>query len=210
MERFSRLGRGAQLMLVGSVLLLIVSFFRWQEIEVDLGPLGEASGGVSMWDDIGGILIGVLTIVLLARLVAQLAAVDIPIPVSFALTTAVLAFLILALAVIKNLVDDYSTFWSYLGVAFAALIAVGAWLEIQEAGGLDSMRSEATTLGSGMGSRETTAATTAPPPTTTPSEPAAMPPPSAPSEPVASPPPPPPAAEPEPPADADEPPRSTA
>jgi hypothetical protein len=206
MEWFARLGRGSQIMLVASVLLLIVSFFRWQEIEVDLGPLGEASGGVSAWDDIGGILMGVLTIVLIAWLAARLAGVDIPIPVSSALIAAVLAFLILVLAVIKNLTDDYSTFWSYLGVALAAAIAVGAWLEIQAAGGVDSLRSEATTLGSGFGSRDTTATST-PPPTTPPSEPATPPPPpSAPSEPVASPPPP--AAEPEPP-DREEPPRST-
>lgn len=149
MERFKTLGRGSQLMLVGSVLLLIVSFFRWQEVSVDLGPLGEASGGVSAWDDLGGILMGVLTIVLIARLVAQLAAVDIPIPVSFAMTSAVLAFAILIIAVLKNLTDDFSTFWSYLGVALAALIAVGAWMEIQAAGGMEHVRGEMTAAGIG-------------------------------------------------------------
>jgi hypothetical protein len=199
MERFNRLGRGAQLMLVGSVLLLIVSFFRWQEIEVDLGPLGEASGGVTAWDDIGGILMGILTIVLIARLLAQLAAVDIPIPVSFAMTSAVLAFLILALAVIKNLTDDYSTFWSYLGVAFAVLIAVGAWMEIQAAGGVDSLRSEATSLGSGMGSSSSATASEAP----------AAPPPAAPT-PEAAPEPMPPAEPPPPRPEPDEPPRTGA
>ncbi|HET9462320.1 MAG TPA: hypothetical protein VFO56_10325 [Gaiellaceae bacterium] len=152
MERFKALGRGSQLMLVGSVLLLIVSFFRWQEISVDLGALGEASGGVAAWDDLGGILMGILTIVLIAWLVAHVAAVAIPIPVSFAMGTAVLSFLILALAVIKNLTDDYSTFWSYLGVAFAAVIAAGAWMEIQSAGGMDTLKSEASSLSSSGGS----------------------------------------------------------
>ena len=66
-----------------------------------------------------------LTIVLIAWIVARLAAVDIPIPVSAAMTGAVLAFLIFAFALIKNLADDYSTFWSYIGVALAALIAGG-------------------------------------------------------------------------------------
>lgn len=149
MDRFNSLGRGSQLMLVGSVLLLIVSFFRWQEIEVDLGPLGEASGGVSAWDDIGGILMGLLTIVLIARLIARLAAIELPIPVSFAMTSAVLAFAILIIAVLKNLTDDYSTFWSYLGVALAALIAVGAWMEIQAAGGIDQLRSEVPAMSTG-------------------------------------------------------------
>jgi hypothetical protein len=164
MERFNALGRGAQIMLVSSVLLLIISFFNWQEVEFDLGPLGEGSAGVSAWDDLGGILMGILTIVLLARIVANLAAVNIPIPVSFAMTSAVLAFLIFALALIKNLTDDYSTWASYVGVVLAALIAVGAWMEIQAAGGVDSLRAEATSFG---GSSEASApATTSPPPAT--------------------------------------------
>ncbi|HYI74905.1 MAG TPA: hypothetical protein VEW90_06485 [Gaiellaceae bacterium] len=159
MERFNALGRGAQIMLISSVLLLIISFFNWQEVEFDLGPLGEGSAGVSAWDDFLGILMGVLTIVLIARIVANLAAVDIPIPVSFAMTSAVLAFLIFAFALIKNLTDDYSTWASYVGVVLAALIAVGAWMEIQAAGGVDTLRSEATSYG---GSGATTA-TAAPP-----------------------------------------------
>ncbi len=43
MDRFNALGRGMQIMLVGAVLLFIDLFFRWQEIEFDLGPLGEQS-----------------------------------------------------------------------------------------------------------------------------------------------------------------------
>lgn len=155
MERFNALGRGAQLMLVSSVLLLIISFFNWQEVEFDLGPLGEGSAGVSAWDDILGILMGILTIVLIARIVAKLAAFDVPIPVSFTMTSAVLAFLIFALALLKNLTDDYSTWASYVGVVLAALIAVGAWMEIQAAGGVDSLRSEASSY---SGSSSTTAA----------------------------------------------------
>ena len=142
MDRFNALGRGTQIMLVSSVLLLIVSFFRWQEVEFDLGPLGGGSAGVSAWDDFLGIVMGLLTIVLIARIVARLAAVDIPIPVSFAMTSAVLAFLIFACALIKNLTDDYSTFWSYIGVGLAFLIAAGAWLEVQAAGGVEHLKSQ--------------------------------------------------------------------
>jgi hypothetical protein len=156
MERFNALGRGAQIMLVSSVLLLIISFFNWQEVEFDLGPLGEGSAGVSAWDDLGGILMGILTIVLLARIIANLAAVNLPIPVSFAMTSAVLAFLIFALALIKNLTDDYSTWASYVGVVLAALIAVGAWMEIQAAGGVESLKTEATSFGSSGGAATAT------------------------------------------------------
>ena len=55
MERLNALGRGTQLMFIASVLLLIDSFFNWQEVDFDLGPLGFfGSAGVSAWDDIGG------------------------------------------------------------------------------------------------------------------------------------------------------------
>lgn len=179
MERLNALGRGTQIMLVSSVLLLIISFFNWQEVEFDLGPLGEGSAGVSAWDDLGGILMGILTIVLLARIVANLAAVNLPIPVSFAMTSAVLAFLIFALALIKNLTDDYSTWASYVGLVLAALIAVGAWMEIQAAGGVDSLRTEATSFGGSGGASATTSMGGAAEstPQTPPSAPPAAPPP---------------------------------
>ena len=159
MERFNALGRGMQLMLIGSVLLLISTFFNWQEIDFDLGPLGEGSAGQNAWHGFWGVAMGLLTIVLLAWIVARLAAVDIPIPVSAAMTGAVLAFLIFAFALIKNLADDYSTFWSYIGVALAALIAVGAWLQIQESGGLETLKSDIPSMSS-----SSTEAQTAPPP----------------------------------------------
>lgn len=188
MERFNALGRGMQIMLVGGVLLLIVSFLRWQEIEVDLGPLGEASGGVSAWDDIGGILMGIATIVLVAWIGARLAGVEIPVPVSSAVIAAALAAVILVLAVVKNLEDEYSTIWAWIGMGLAVVIAVGAWLVVQGAGGMNALRSEV----SGMSSRDTTPAT---------AEPAPAPPPPAAAPPSTEP-------EPAPPADTDEPPRS--
>ena len=110
MDNLKALGRGTQLMFIAAVLLLISSFFHWQEIDFDLGPLGSGSAGVSAWDDLGGILMGILTIVLIARIAARLANVEVPIPLSFTTTSFVLGVLIAVLAVIKNLTDDYSTF----------------------------------------------------------------------------------------------------
>ncbi len=171
MDRLTALGRGTQLMFIASVLLLIISFFNWQEVDFDLGPLGEGSAGVSAWDDIGGILMGILTIVLIARIVARMAAVDVPIPVSFAMTSVVLGVLIFIIALLKNLIDDYSTWASYVGVGLAFLIAVGAWLEAQDAGGMESLRSEASSFGSSGGGAAAPApaapTATAPPPVET-------------------------------------------
>jgi hypothetical protein len=186
MDRFNALGRGSQLMLVAGVLLFIDLFLRWQEIEVDLGPLGEASGGVSAWDNFLGILLGLLTLILLAWLVVRLMAVDIPLPVSQAMTAAILGVLIFFIALIKNLTDDYSTIWSYIGVGLAAVIAVGAYLTVQEAGGVDQLRTEGSAMVT-TSAAETSAAPAAPAEPAAPAHEATAPPAEAPSaEPPAS------------------------
>lgn len=152
MERFNALGRGAQLMLIGAVLLFIDLFFNWQEIDFDLGPLGEGSAGVNAWDNFWGVILGLLTIVLLAWLAVRIASVNIPLPVSTAMTAALLGVLIAFFAVVKNLVDDYSTIWSYIGVGLAIVILVGAFQTVQEAGGIGTLQSEASTLGASRAS----------------------------------------------------------
>lgn len=157
MDRFNAMGRGVQLMLVGGVLLLISTFFNWQS--VDVGPVDV---GQNAWHGFWGVVMGLLTLVLIAWLVARLAGVDIPIPFSAAMIGAVLAVLILVFAVLKNLTDDYSSFWSVLGIIFAAAIVVGAWLEIQAAGGMDTLKSEMPK----RGIADSSTSASAPPPTT--------------------------------------------
>jgi hypothetical protein len=188
MDRFNALGRGAQIMLVAGVLLFISTFFNWQEVEFDLGPLGEGEAGVSAWDNFWGVVLGLLTIVLIVWLVVRLLAIEIPLPLSAAMIGAILGGLILVFAVLKNLIDDFSTIWSYIGVLLAIAIAIGAWLEVQAAGGIDTLKSE---IPSSSASSTTSTATAPPPP----------PPPTAPSEPEAAPPP----VEPAPPAEPAEP-----
>jgi len=165
MERLKALGRGTQLMFIASVLLIIDSFFHWQEVDFDLGPMGSGSAGVSAWDNFLGIVMGLLTIVLIARIAARLAAVDVPIPLSFATTSFVLGVLIAVFAVLKNLTDDYSTFWSYVGVGLAVIIAVGAWMEVQEAGGVEHLKSQMpSSAGAVAPAAEASASAPAPPP----------------------------------------------
>ena len=136
MDRFNALGRGMQIMLVAGVLLLIDSFLPWQDY--DVGDFGQFSA----WHGFGGVLLGLLTIVLVAWLAVRLAAVDIPLPVSATLIAAFLGFLIVIIAVLKNLIDDESTIWSYIGVALAIAIAVGAWMQVQATGGVESLKGE--------------------------------------------------------------------
>jgi hypothetical protein len=147
MDRISALSRGAQIMLVAGVLLFISLFLPWQDF--DLGGLADELGvdaSFNAWHGFWGWMLGLLTIVLLAWLVVRIAAVDIPLPVSSAMLAGLLGTLILFFAVIKNLVDDESTIWSYIGVLLAIAVAYGAWMQIQEAGGIDSLRTEASSM----------------------------------------------------------------
>jgi hypothetical protein len=147
MNRLSALTRGAQIMLAAGVLLFIDLFLPWQDF--DLGGLADELGvdaSFNAWHGFWGWMLGLFTIILLAWLVVRIAAVDIPLPVSSAMTAALLGTLILFFAVIKNLIDDESTIWSYIGVVLAIAIAYGAWEQVQEAGGVDSLKSEATSM----------------------------------------------------------------
>jgi hypothetical protein len=174
MERFNALGRGAQLMLVGAVLLLIDLFLPWQDF--DLGGLADEIGvdaSFSGWRGFAGVVLGLLTIVLLAWLIVRLASVDIPLPVSTAMTGALLGTLILIFAIIKllTILGDEQTIWAWIGLVLAIVIAVGAWQTVQEAGGIETLKSEI------PGSQTSGAASTAVPPAVPPPAPDAPPPP---------------------------------
>ena len=127
-------------MLVGSVLLLIDSFLDWQQVE-GLTLTGETSRPRSSgWHGVG-IIMGLLTVVLIVWLVVRLAAAHIKLPVSDAMTGALLGFLILAFTVIKFLVDNEFRHWpAWVGLLLAIVIAVGAWMAVQEAGGVQTSR----------------------------------------------------------------------
>jgi hypothetical protein len=198
MERFNALSRGLQVMLIGSLLLLIDSFLDWQQVSGNVFGQ-EVSAGRSGWHGVG-VIMGILTIVLIAWLIVRLAAAHITLPVSDAMTGALLGFLILLFTVVTFFVNNEFRHWpAWVGLILAIVIAVGAWLAVQEAGGVESLKTEATTMSSSMGSRSDTTTSAPPPPATEP--PAAPPPaaPPAPSEPMT----PPPSSAPPPPPDVD-------
>lgn len=163
MERFNALGRGAQIMLVGAVLLLIDLFLPWQDF--DVGGIAEELGvdvSFSGWRGFAGVVLGLLTIALIAWMVVRLAAIKIPLPVSSAMMTALLGGLILVFAIIKllTIIGDEATFWSYLGVVLAIVVAFGAWQTVQAAGGIEKLKAEMPSMPS---LSSDTAAATAPP-----------------------------------------------
>jgi hypothetical protein len=166
MDRFNALGRGAQIMLIGAVLLLIDLFLPWQDF--DIGGIADELGvdaSFSGWRGFAGVVLGLLTIVLLAWLIVRLASVNIPLPVSTAMTGALIATLILIFAIIKllTILGDEATFWAWIGVALAVVIAAGAFMAVQEAGGVETLRTEASSFGGSGSAGAGTAATTPPP-----------------------------------------------
>jgi hypothetical protein len=193
MDRFNALGRGAQLMLVAGVLLFISLFLPWQDF--DVGGIADELGvdaTFSGWRGFAGVMLGLLTLVTLAWLVVRLLSVNIPLPVSTAMTGALLGVLVAAFGIIKllTILGDEATIWAWIGVILAILVAVGAYMQVQEAGGVDTLRSEfPSSMSSGSGAATTTAppppppaSTQAPPESSAPEAP--TPPPPAPTEPA--------------------------
>ena len=170
MERFNALGRGVQLMLIGGVLLLVDLFLPWQDFGNEFSDAVGVDASFSGWRGFGGVMVGLLTIVLLAWVIVRLASVDIPLPVSTAMTAAIIGTLILIFTVIKllTILGDEATIWAWIGVVLAIVIAVGAFRTVQEAGGVDTLRTEASSLSSSVGTPAAastpTAAESAPPP----------------------------------------------
>ena len=167
MDRFNALGRGAQIMLVGAILLLIDLFLPWQDF--DVGGIADELGVDATWigwHGFAGVVLGLLTIIVLAWCIVRLASVDIPLPVSTAMTAALLGTLVLIFAIIKmlSILGDEQTIWAWIGLVLAIVIAVGAFQTVQEAGGVDTLRTEASSLGSSSAQTVPTATTPAPPP----------------------------------------------
>lgn len=178
-------------MLVSSVLLLISLFLPWQDF--DVGGLADELGvdaSFSGWRGFAGVVLGLLTIVTIAWLVVRLLSVNIPLPVSTAMTGALLGVLVAAFGIIKllSILGDEQTIWAWIGTILAILVAVGAYLQVQEAGGMDTLRTEASTLSTSTSTSSTpppaSSAPEAAPPPPPPAEPSPPAEPAAPSEPA--------------------------
>jgi hypothetical protein len=143
MDRYKALSRGTQVMFVAGVLLLVDTFLSWQKVEF-AGIIPEIT--LNAWHGFWGVLLGLLTIALLAWLAASMLGVVMRLPVSDMLLSAVLGAAIVICALLKVLTDEFTAMWAWIGLVLAAAVAVGAWLRVQEAGGMDKLRAEATSM----------------------------------------------------------------
>lgn len=160
MDRFNALGRGTQIMLVAGVLLFISLFLTWEDLE------GAGVIEFNGWRGFLGVLLGILTIALIAWIVVRIAAPGVlRLPFSEALASAALGGLVVFIALLKllSIIGDAAA-WAYVGFILAILVGVGAWMVVQSAGGIDTLKAELPSMSSGTPFEEAPPATTTPPP----------------------------------------------
>jgi hypothetical protein len=130
MDQLNALSMGRKLILGAGALLLIDSFFHWQSVSVR----GLGSYGQSGWHGFWGVLLGLMTIGILAWVGARAFGLALPANVPDGLLTLGLGVLIFLFALIKALSDSYTAWPAYVGIVLGALVAVGAWLNFQDSG----------------------------------------------------------------------------
>jgi hypothetical protein len=179
----SKISHGIKLVLGGSIAFLIVSIFKWQEVD-----FGIASAGVNMWHG-WGVLAGLLAIAIIVWEGIRLANIKLEIGVTPAMVTSALAIFLLLFTILKFLVsNEFRTFWAWLGLLLAIFVAIGAFMNMKDLGhSLSDMGSEmkaaagsataaaraATDKGDGADAPSAPAAPEAPPAPETPAAPEA-------------------------------------
>jgi len=133
MARLRALSRGTKVVLVAGPLVILSLFLDWQDVKVDYGPAGVAELPQDGWDA-WGLLLALLVIATLAVVVLRrLSEVELREDVPWDTVVLALGAASFAVAVLKSLRDDGSTWLSYGFVGLAALFAVGAYLCWEEA-----------------------------------------------------------------------------
>ena len=141
MDRMNDLTTGAKVVLGATIAFLIVSFFTWFDYNGpgsdELNAIG-ADTGVTMWHGVG-VVAGLVAIALLVWQAVRLANINLEIGVTPSMITAALAVLLLVFAFIRWIDKpggDFvgRTFWSWLGLAFAIVTVVGAWMNMRAVG----------------------------------------------------------------------------
>jgi len=150
-------------MLGGTIVFVIVSFFKWFELDEDLTGGIDLDAGINMWHGVG-VIAGLLAIALLVWEGLRLADVKLEFGVSASIVSMVLAGLLLLFTFIR-FIDGYTgfnrTIFAFLGLLLAILVAVGAFLNMQSSGrSFSDMRGEFSSAVGSARQRDTTRDTT--------------------------------------------------
>ena len=129
MDQFNALSTGRKLILGAGLLLFIDTFFNWQSVSTPIGSFGQSG-----WHGFWGVLIGLMTLAILALVAGRAFGVAIPPTVPDGLVTLALGGLIVLFALIKALSDSFTAWPAYVGIVLGAGVAAGAWLNFQDSG----------------------------------------------------------------------------
>jgi hypothetical protein len=129
MDRIKGLPTGSKIVLACGVLLFFSLFATWQNLQVDYGRSGKAVLPQDGWD-FWGLLIGLVVLAVISLVVVVHATdVEVSDEVPWERVVLGLAAALFGLTLVKNLTDADSSWVSYLGLALAAGVAGGAYLD---------------------------------------------------------------------------------
>lgn len=133
MERIRALSTGSKLVLVAGIALFLNLSLTWQKVQVDFGPAGRAERLLDGWD-YWGLLVGIVVLGLgVLTVLLHLTDVGLSPDVAWDKVSLALAAVVFLLTAVKNVTDAGSTLVSYVGVALAALVLAGAYLDVRQA-----------------------------------------------------------------------------
>ena len=178
---------GDKLLAGGSILLLIFSFFPWQQVCAsdivgDVSDvLGDICGSASMWSGSGsfaGVITGLLTIALIVAVILSMTGSMSSMNMGSMTPDKLVGFLGLGVAGFGLLKFLFALFnevaWAaFVGLVLLVAIGYGAWQKVQESGGfqMGGGTMGGGTMGGGMPPPSSPPPSTPPPSTPPPSEP---------------------------------------
>ncbi|HZO35378.1 MAG TPA: hypothetical protein VFB41_00735 [Solirubrobacteraceae bacterium] len=170
MDALSKQSRETQVVIGGTALFVILSFFNWQSFKVEI--FGQTVGGSwSLWHGLG-VIAALVAIALLAWEVARLLDVKLDSVASPALVSVALAGVLVVVTIVKFLQANEGRAWpAWVGLLLSIVIAVFAWKRGQDEGVQMPDISAARASGS--------TSTSSPPPAAAPAAPVAPEPPAA-------------------------------
>jgi hypothetical protein len=128
MKRLLALSIGTKLMLASSTLLFLDLFMTWQKVPQEYGGRFNFTSNLDAWDG-WGLLLALSTLALLTLLILRETDVELSPEVPWSRIVLGLSVAMLVVAAVKNLLDPYSAWGSYVGVTLAAVCVAGAYLD---------------------------------------------------------------------------------